>query len=362
MNTRNTFPRQHALKRARIPGATISYSPSAANERFVEDLREAVKQRISERQKKARIAAQAPRPDLTPRPFLVAYIDILGFGRELERAKTKAELQRAYGKVRFVQREFQMESAAQDADEQRALNRIYGRRVIALSDAIVVAVTPNAPGRFALDRYDLLGFAVYELILAQTRCVARGIFLRGGVSHGSFFFEDDVLLSPALVRAYEIETQHADYPLIVVPKSTRDAVCRIPGQWTPYAKGADPTPHYFKRHGGHRWRGESLYYLDYAGLMLNEEHRGLYGREREKYIQTKRKSDFAKAQAALNRSGLKDAAYFLRAHRKAIERAFRGTSSAAVRRKYRWLTRYHNRCFWHDTNYCRREVIDLSKF
>lgn len=350
------------LKRVRIPGATIAYVPSPVNNKLVKHLLGRAKDRIEERQRVAQIKLEKATPDLTPRPFLVAYIDILGFGREIESATTKDDLERAYKKVRLVQKEFQIESAAEDADEQRDLNTMYGRRVLALSDAIVVAITPNAPVRFAMDHYDLLGFAMYEIILAQTRCVGHGIFLRGGISHGSFFFEDDVLLSPALVRAYEIESRYADYPVIVVPKSTRDAVCRIPGQSTPYARGADPTPTYFIRHGHRQWRGEPLYYLDYAGLMVNEDHRGLYGRERQKYIDAKRKGDSAKAQAALNRSGLKDSAYFLRGHRKAIEHAFIQNRSSAVRRKYRWLARYHNRCFPHGAKYCKREVIDLSKF
>src|SRR5207302_236985 len=96
-------------------------------------------------------------------------------------------------------------------------NADYGRRVIALSDSIIVAVTPSCPMRPIMGGYDLLGYALFELIVAQARCACQGIFMRGGISHGSFFFENDVLLSPAEARAYDLETNNAEYPVIVVP-------------------------------------------------------------------------------------------------------------------------------------------------
>src|SRR5205814_2126885 len=138
-------------------------------------------------------------PDLRPRPHLVAFIDILGFGRELENAKTEEGLKKAYAKVRKVQEEFQFAGASEDPDHQLENNADYGRRVIAVSDSIVVAITPNCPMCPIMGGYDLLGYALFELIVAQARCACQGIFVRGGMSHGLFFFENDVLLSPAQV-------------------------------------------------------------------------------------------------------------------------------------------------------------------
>jgi hypothetical protein len=354
-------PRGLQLKKLRVPGATITYAPTKSNDAMMKKLRASLQKKQAAREAR-KAQREANPPDLTPRPFLVAYIDILGFGRELEKAATKADLERAYRKVRRVQQEFEKATASDDVAEQEELNATYGRRVIALSDAIVVAVNPDSPARAMMGLHELFGWVLYEIVLAQTRCLAHGIFLRGGISHGFFFFEDDVLLSPALARAYELESQCADYPIIVIPQSTRDAVCGIRNGRATTRTGADTAASYFTRHGSRVWRNEPLYHLDYARLMVNESHRGLYGRERAKYIEAKRAGNPVEAQAALNRSGLKDSAYFLRGHRKAIETAFRAASSAAVRRKYRWLMRYHNRCFPHGAKYCKREVIDLTRF
>ncbi len=302
-----------------------------------------------------------PLPDLRPRPYLVAFIDILGFGREIENARTEEDLRNAYAKVRKVQEEFQHPSASSEPARQTENNSEYGRRVLALSDAVVVAITPTCPMQPLMGGYDLLGFALFELIVAQARCACQGIFVRGGISHGSFFFENDVLLSPALARAYELESKHAEYPLIVIPQSTRDAVLDTPKMGS-YAPGADPTPPYFIKHGKRKLRNEPLFYLDYMGVMLQEDHRGWLPEDRKKYLAARRRGDDERAQELLNLCARKDAAYFLEWHRKKLEQAYKATNSERVRKKYRWLMAYHNRSFPHSIGYVRDQVIDLTKF
>jgi len=349
------------LKKGKAPVAKNAQQPSRSGEDLLKRAMANIKEKRKE--KEERLAARdANPPDLTPRPCLVAFIDILGFGREIEAAKTKEELEKAYRKIRLVQKEFQKESAVDDPEEQAEMNTNYGRRVIALSDAVVVVITPNCPAGSIMGIYDHLGFAVSELIISQTRCaVSHGIFVRGALSHGSFFFEDDVLLSPALARAYELENEYAEYPLIVVPEETRQALYEAPKRGS-YAKGADPTPQYFKRLGRRKWRDKPLYYLDYMSVMVNEDHRGWLKEDLKDYLDAKRKGDHERAQAAFNRRGLKDSAFFLEWHRKRIEDAYQATASERVRKKYRWLMKYHNRSFRHDIDYVRDQVIDLSKY
>jgi hypothetical protein len=317
--------------------------------------------REKERAAKAVALAAKPAPDLRPRPYLVAFIDILGFGRELENAGTEADLKRAYAKVRKVQQEFQFAGAADDPKNQLQNNTDYGRRVIALSDSIVVAITPNCPMRDVMGGYDVMGLALFELIVAQARCACQGIFVRGGISHGPFFFEDDILLSPALARAYDLDANFAEYPVIAVSESTQQAVLNVPKMGS-YATDADPVPPYFLKHGRRKWRGEQLYYLDYVGVMLQEDHRGWEPEDLKKYLAARKKRDDERAQELLNIRAQKDAAYFLSWHRRRLEEAYRATNSERVRKKYRWLMKYHNRSFRHEIKYIRDEVIDVTKF
>ena len=358
----STSPQKPEWKKVKVPGATISYAPTKSNEAMVAKMTEGIKEKRVKRDTLEAELANNPLSDFTPNTCIVAFIDILGFGHEIEQATTKEDMERIYKKVRLVQKEFQKVSAADDPDEQNELNDTYGRRVIALSDAVVVVINPNCPAASMMGAYDFLGMSMFELLLAQALCVAKhGIFVRGGISHGSFFYENDVLLSPPLARAYQLESDHAVYPIIAVSDATRKAILEVPKKGH-YAPGVDPTPRYFAKHGKRKWRGKGLYYLDYLPVMLGEEHRGWLPEDHKDYLEARKKGDDERAQAALNRRALKDAAYFLKWHKKRIEDAHTAAISEGVRKKYCWLMKYHNRSFRNDLEYLRDEVIDLAKF
>jgi len=350
-------------KKINAAGATFSYQQGGDpdNERIAKAMAAGLKARKKEEKLKAAAKAAKPLPDLRPKPHLVAFVDILGFGHELEKAKTEDDLKCIYAKVRKVQEAFQLATACDESEHQFQNNAEYGRRVLALSDSIVVAVTPKCPMQPLMGGYELLGYALYELIIAQGQCACQGIFVRGGVSHGPFFFENDVLISPAQARAYDLETNAAEFPIIVVTESTRQAVLNVPKMGS-YAPNADPTPPVFKKYGKRKWKGEQLYYLDYIGVMLNEDHRGWLPEDLKEYRTARKKGDDDRAQELLNVRAKKDAAFFLHWHRRRIEEAYLATPSEKVRKKYRWLMKYHNRSFQNDMEYLRDEVIDLSKF
>jgi hypothetical protein len=116
------------------------------------------------------------------------------------------------------------------------------------------------------------------------------------------------------------------------------------------------------KHGRRKWRGEQLYYLDYMGVMLQEDHRGWLPEDHKAYLKARRNGDDEQAQELLNLCARKDAAYFLNWHRRRLEEAYQATNSERVRKKYRWLMQYHNRSFPHDIEYLCDEVIDLAKF
>ncbi len=96
--------------------------------------------------------------------------------------------------------------------------------------------------------------------------------------------------------------------------------------------------------------------------MLKEDHRGWLAEDYRDYLEAKKQGDLERAQAALDRRALKDAAYFLDGHRRRLEDAYNANELERVRKKYRWLMNYHNRSFRHDLDYVRDQVIDLAKF
>lgn len=349
-------------KTVQTPGGTMSFHDDPTNNQLAQTIIEGMEQQKAQREANQAVQAAKPKPDLTPQTCVVAFIDILGFGHEIERAQSKEDLERLHAKVLLVQAAFQKESAAEDPQEQQEFNRQYGRRVIALSDAVVVVFSPTSEASEVMGEYDRLGFVISDLLDAQARCVIdHGIFVRGGVSHGPFFFEEDVLLSPALARAYELESKHADHPVIVISESTRKEILGVPKQGY-YAPGWDPTPKHFAPHGRKRFRGEKLYFLNYLPYILNEEFSGWKRADWEDYQDAKMKEDGPRAQAALERKYIKSRAGILRGHKQRIEAAYGAVSSERVRKKYRWLMKYHNSSFPNDFEGYRNQVINLSQF
>lgn len=162
-----------------------------------------------------------------PQRCVVAWIDLLGFRAQIKEANTPETFQAAYRRLRDVHEEFGKESASPHAD-QAELNAGMGKRVVALSDGLVIALNleDDSPSAQVSHLYDRIGFFLEELRFAQARCASMGNFVRGGVDLGYFWFEDDIMLSPALVEAYEMESKKnlAKNPVIILKRDFSEAV------------------------------------------------------------------------------------------------------------------------------------------
>lgn len=238
-------------------------------------------------------------------PQLVAFIDILGFGREVKEAKTLEALARVHDKILRIQLAFEKPSALGNAREQHQINRHYGKRVIALSDAVLVAIDFNCSAQNSLGDCDLVGWVVYKLIQAQYDCVLNhGIFLRGGVGVGPFFYENFVLVSPALVDAHSLESKCAIDPIIVLTQTTVDWIKATAGQDT----GVPDWKDVFFRRLPDKQNCEPLFALDYLRVALTDD----------------------------------EPANIFEVHKDRIIAAFNAATDERVRDKYRMLMHYHN--------------------
>jgi hypothetical protein len=72
-------------------------------------------------------------------------------------------------------------------------------------------------------------FTIFEYVLTfsnafQNNMLRRGVYTRGGISHGLFYSDENIIFSHALVKAYEVESKIALYPRIVIDKLTVDKI------------------------------------------------------------------------------------------------------------------------------------------
>jgi hypothetical protein len=140
---------------------------------------------------------------------IVAFIDILAFSEMIRITDTNDEnkqeeatlmLIKLQNVIRFLQ------SGITKAISNKKLPS--GTRASMFSDSIVISI-PKAESRGVWTLFKLLK----EL---QIRLIFQNILLRGGVVHGKLIHENQLIIGPALINAYEVESKSALYPRIVI--------------------------------------------------------------------------------------------------------------------------------------------------
>lgn len=144
-----------------------------------------------------------PRVPHDPRPCVLAFIDILGF---------RQHVAAAFKEDGDEKRGFLVEALAtisrNDTQNAEALNARY--RTTAFSDSVVLSAELSSNGISAVLRNAArLGAAL----------LWRGIPCRGGVAEGLLIHDEEILVGPAMIAAYELERDAAVYPRIIVAES-----------------------------------------------------------------------------------------------------------------------------------------------
>ena len=93
-------------------------------------------------------------------------------------------------------------------------NKYSQGKIKIFTDNMVVAYPINHDGQQELDEI-LDNVAEYQFNLA-----VEGLFVRGGLSMGDFYINEDIVFGPALLDAHYVESQVACYPRIVLDTQT----------------------------------------------------------------------------------------------------------------------------------------------
>jgi hypothetical protein len=136
------------------------------------------------------------RPQL--HPSIVLYADILGsteLARNLEAQKNLEKLDRA------------LKHAKQEG--HRSV------KAATFSDLIVV----GCPYEAEPDSESALGTVILYAAYYQLDLALEGFFVRGAISEGQLFMDDELTFGPALVDAYDAERSRALYPRIILNDS-----------------------------------------------------------------------------------------------------------------------------------------------
>jgi hypothetical protein len=133
----------------------------------------------------------------------VAFYDVLGWRNKINRAgidsRKLAELQ----KIVLMFALFS-ESATFRAEDVR---------VSTFSDNVVVSCPVDSTS---------VGVLFTRLSMVQVRAALSGFLIRGGITIGDIFHDERVVFGPALVKAYAIESEVANYPRLVLDREATE--------------------------------------------------------------------------------------------------------------------------------------------
>lgn len=256
---------------------------------------------------------------------IVTFIDFLGFSNQVETAKSLAGIKEIIKQVQSLRDEFK---------EDHELLKLAKKEVIAFTDCVIISVAGESKLSYLQGTYDTWLSELSLLAYSQFSSVLEtNIFIRGGMSDGWWYHEDNVIVSPAQVEAYRLEKDEAKYPIIVLSDHLAEYFTD-PDNYKSYSD--NPTEVLLLKDEDKERNGWFINYLGYGveelGWMGNkdieEKHRRCHDDDKKRHLRTE---------------GWKlNAKKVFERHKEVILNAYRSLLKEDVRQKYVWLAKYHN--------------------
>ncbi len=143
---------------------------------------------------------------------VVAFIDILGFREHVKLTQGDSKhAKNLHHVLEFIS------DLKHDNDKGILSQKELGKEVSVFSDSIVIS--------YPLSLASASFYLLLDIIHLQLEMMGLGILMRGGVTSGELYHNDNIVYGPAMIEAYELESRRAIYPRIVVnPKVIEEGI------------------------------------------------------------------------------------------------------------------------------------------
>ncbi len=133
---------------------------------------------------------------------IVTFLDILGFREKVSKLESK-EINEILDIVEKV------------TTPDKSENTPYSPEAIVFSDSIVRTrqLTSKENLKYPIG---LLFHELLSIVHAQSELIDYGILIRGGIAFGDICVDQNRIFGPALIQAYDLESQFAKYPRFIV--------------------------------------------------------------------------------------------------------------------------------------------------
>lgn len=143
--------------------------------------------------------------DIQYTQYYIAFLDILGFKNLVNSSRTCEKIVHIYD---FAQYRYETFFKSMDDVAKNIKMKI-------MSDSICLYIRADFPNA-------LLYLMIYCVTFQCDLLHSEGLPLRGGITYGDMYVENDIIFGPALTEAYLLEEHNAKVPRIIIRKQTID--------------------------------------------------------------------------------------------------------------------------------------------
>jgi hypothetical protein len=142
-----------------------------------------------------------------------AFLDVLGFSERIRQSFQN-------GKGNDLLQEFHalLKERITSIEKDTSESLLYFK---SLTDNIILAHP-----RFSEDMESEFGFILWSISEYQFAMAQHGFFIRGGLSIGPLFVDNNSVYGPALLEAYRLESKVAVNPIVILCDNTKELVLR----------------------------------------------------------------------------------------------------------------------------------------
>ncbi|KFN38722.1 MAG: hypothetical protein JU82_10410 [Sulfuricurvum sp. MLSB] len=137
---------------------------------------------------------------------IVIFLDVLGWGNLVEKSVENTDVLTNIANIAYN---------AKDMSENLNSEKEFPlfSRVTNFSDSLVISLSID-------DLYpQRIEFFLMPLISAALHA---GMFIRGGITRGAIYHDNNMVFGPALNKAYQLESKDANYPRIIIDESVHE--------------------------------------------------------------------------------------------------------------------------------------------
>lgn len=265
---------------------------------------------------------------------ITAFLDILGFGDRVLKARTIADVDAIAKDVRKIQSEF--DHNPKDGLTKK-VHANYRKTVLAFSDSVIVNVPLQSEMTAVEGTFDPLMSELESMALAQGCCVSSGLFLRGGVDLGWWYRRGATLASQSMVRAYKAEGA-ANVPVIALTNELYRYLSKHSDRKF-YSNDIEPIRRLLRRYRAEGPNGKvSFWYLDYITICAESASWITSRTQHESYLS----ASPDEKDKIMNDGYRENLTAWFSNHAKIIAQAHKKAETESVRSKFVWLASYHN--------------------